>query len=708
MIKQWGCLLLLSCIVIAVSSYPGLTKKVPEQETPKVSNDSLPLSATEKGPSILDWAGIANDTIDQHFNQSKLSFEPISNGIFYFPYFIFQATYGEKASDFYLFSLNTQTGELVKIHKGFHGAFLIKGNQLLFRHTDHFFTCTIPNWQQLYEKKSLQTWKDFVSSKGNLQDNKTEAYLSFSCELPPPLRLIDWEYVYCVKEGSFTKPEQKEILFISGRKPAYDIAVYTWVNNKMRVVENLGTKSGNKEWLTVSSKNDESMMSFRQAIFEDVDKDRCQEIFINSVYAAWIYEADPLLFLDFSQPAGRKRFLTLDTQSLNDTEILRADSGLILIGDTFKVNERELVVYRIDFQQNTKQARLALLNPIPTDLKRKIKTLSHQRFNDGLFFGPLRKHLSFARTGRNLSDAGNPKEMRSKLWSKLPICSLYNANNPDLTPREKQYHTKRNEFLQQWVAKLDTGWNPFSGYTFSEDKSYFVDMNHSWKLLKQVVEVIPVFEQNRIFPVLVAVMKNEDRAEESSFDKTVLLLYNEVFTLQDLQIVEVNTSMHSLADLNLPLPRENILFASYSLAPRYAGRHAFVIYPNRIEETLKISYNARSNVFLDQNRFLVHISMKKHYYGTNWGDGGNGVGFYFDYIIDPVTNEIMDTQFPDYFRFKLDYLYYKYHFFHYRGTSDLVPESGESVIISFLERYEKNIYYHELTPMSEEKKQTYD
>lgn len=699
--KRGWWLLVLGAFVVYANQWSGVKLQTPLESLVQKPVSQQIAFEQRQVKSYGDLAGITPETYVEEIKRSELSFDPLSYCLYYKPYFLFQATYGEIASDYYLFSLNTETGELVKIHKGFHGSFLIKGDQLLIRHTDHFFTCTIPNWQQLYEKKSLQTWDDFVSGKGNLHDNKTESYLSFACELPPALRLIDWEYIYCVKEGCFTKPGQKEILFISGRKPTYDIAVYTWVNTDMRVVEHLGTKSGDQEWMKVPTKNDEGMMNFRQAVFEDIDKDGCQEIFINSVYAAWMSYANPLLFLDFSQPTGRKRFQVLDTDPMNDTEILRTDSDLLLIGDAYIDDYRELIVQQIKYLQNTKQASLVLVNPIPAELKRKIKTLSHQRFNNGLFFGPVRKHLSFARTGRNLSDAGNPMEIHSKKWSKLPICPLYNANNPNLTPREKLYHTKRNEFLQQWVTKLDTGWNPFSGYTFTEDKSFFVDQNHAWKQLKQVVEVIPVFEQNRIFPVLIVVMKQEDREEESSFDRTVLCLYNQHWELQDCHLVEVNDRMHDLASLMLPLPQDHLLFAQYSHAPRYSAFHALLIQSKEIKETLAITDISGADVFFDQNQWLVHITKNHHYLATNWGDAGNGVGYLFDYIIDPLTKKIKDTEFTDFFQFKLVYLYYKYHFFHYHGTTTLTHDQSESQIIPILERYEKNLYYHELAPLSE-------
>ncbi|MDD4664190.1 MAG: hypothetical protein PHD83_05980 [Caldisericia bacterium] len=704
MTKRWLCFILLNSFVMYTFYFSGLVNKTPLKDLPARSSNTKPSFEQNEVPSIADWAGVTNETLTQKVMQSALSFEPLSNCLYYAPYFIFQATYGEKASDYYLFSLNTQTGELVKIHKGFHGTFLIKGNVLLLRHTDHIFACTIPNWKQLREKKNQQTWDDLLASKDStLNENKTEKYTSYACEMPSALQLLDWEYIYCVMEGSFTKSGQKELLFISGRKPTYDIGIYTWNNKGMTTVESLGTKSQEKEWLTIASKNEENMVNFRQAVFEDLDKDGCLEIIINGVYAVWGYYADPLLYLDFSQPASGKRFQLHPFEKLSDTEIIRMNHELILFGNIYDENERKINFFRLIPPDYKGFINFTEINPVPQETKRWIKSVSHQRFNDGLFFGPIRKHLSFARTGRNLSDAGNPVEIRSKKWPKLPICPLYNANNPNLTPREKLYHTKRIEFLKQFVAKLDTGWNPFSGFSFGKEKeNYLQDAKSAWQMVKHIVDVIPVFELDQVYPVLVIVMNQEADSEDDPFDKTVLCLYNQNWELQHYHPVEVNERMHDLASLILPLPRENLIFANYSHAPRYSACHAFVIHGNEIKETLAITDISSSDVFPRENQLLVQITVNHHYLGTNWGDGGNGVGFLYDYIIDPLTKEIKDTEFSSFFQFKLEYLYYHYHFYNFHGETNLIHTIANGEIINFLERYEKNIYYHELAPMTED------
>jgi len=695
--------IVLSGFVLYTFHFSGLVIKSPLKDLPPESTNTKPSLEQNEVPSFADWAGITDETLAQKVRQSTLSFEPLSNCLYYAPYFIFQATYGEKASDYYLFSLNTLTGELVKIHKGFHGTFLIKGNELLLRHTDHIFACTIPNWKQLREKKNQQTWDDLLASKdGTLDENKTAKHTSYACEMPPALQLLDWEYIYCVMEGSFTKPGQKELLFISGRKPTYDIGIYTWKNNEMKVAANLGTKGSDKDWMNIASKNDENMVNFRQAVFEDLDKDGCLEILINGVYAVWGYYADPLLYLDFSQPVSGKRFQVHPFEALSDTEIIRRNHEIILFGEEFDENERKNKVFRITPPNHKGFINLTEINPVPQETKRWIKSVSHQRFNDGLFFGPARKHLSFARTGRNLSDAGNPVEIRSKKWPKLPICPLYNANNPNLTPREKLYHTKRNEFLKQFVAKLDTGWNPFSGFSFGKEKeNYLQDAKSAWQMVKSIADVVPIFELDQVYPVLVMVMNEGVSSEDIHSDRSVLFLYNENFQPQSYHSIEVEERMHDLASIFLPLPRENLIFTSYRHAPRYSACHAFLISNRRIEETLHIPWISSSDVFLYQNRLLVHISVNNHYLGTNWGDAGNGVGFFYDYIIDPLTKEIKDTEFSDFFQFKLEYLYYHYHFFNFHGETNLIHTIANGEIINFLERYEKNIYYHELAPMTE-------
>ncbi|MCE5223586.1 hypothetical protein LLG10_05275 [bacterium] len=151
-----------------------------------------------------------------------------------------------------------------------------------------------------------------------------------------------------------------------------------------------------------------------------------------------------------------------------------------------------------------------------------------------------------------------------------------NTLTGELVKIHKGFHgaflIKRNEFLKQFVAKLDTGWNPFSGFSFGKEKeNCFQDAKSAWQMVKRIADVVPIFELDQVYPVLVIVMNEEVSSEDIHSDRTVLFLYNQNFELQHYYPIEVNDMMHDLASIFLPLPRENIIFTSYSHAPRYSA-----------------------------------------------------------------------------------------------------------------------------------------
>jgi len=670
------------------SAEPSIsTNTQPNQET---SDRTIPVLENHT-LSVADWAGYSNEKITKEsLKETIITFESLQNCLYYAPYFIFQATYSEKSSDFYLYSLNTQTGDLETIHKGYHGSFWIQGKRLVFRHTDYFFSCPVGKWNQIAELR----YPINLNKDEKLYENR-------ETDLPKALQSIDWKNIHCIRKGSFTQPGLDELLIISGRKPTYDIAVFQWKNHDIKIVEYLGKNSNDLDWLKISSTHNEPMVNFRQAIFEDMDNDRCLEIIINGVYAAWSYDADPLLYIDFSQTKAKKKYQIVSCKGITDTEIIRYNNQLLYFGLMDDAdNHRFTSIHIINLPNHQGLISLHEIKPISPDMQAFIQKTSHQRFNDDrTLFGPERKHLSFSKTGRNLSDAGKPITLQSKRLPKLKICPLYNALNPDLTPSEKLYHSQRNEFLRTLITKLDTEWNPFPdsldnpfpSLLFNEGNTN-ITSQQAYQKLDSVVDVIPIFSNQK---KLIVVVFNIHYFEEDDqmAPNTVLMLYDATFNYLGYQPIQFPHPLHSDADLNLPLPQEKFIFASYDHAPRYSSFLTFMIEDNSIKETLFYPNISSSDVFLYQNDILVHIKQNNHYLATSFGDAGNGVGFMIDYIKNPKTGKSMDKLFPEYFQNKLEYLYYVLHFFHYVGKDAKIVDNYPAERI---ERYEKTLYYPDL------------
>lgn len=690
---------LLVVLLVYTSIYPGLTYQLNKQQLEQHSSEKL---ATEKklkkiksilsmdSSSFTDWTGLTKVQLDQKERETATKFTSIKHSLYVSPFFIFQATYGEKASDFYLFSLNTKTGDLVKIHKGYHRRFWVERERFIFQQTDHFFSCPLGKWNQLSE---------IHDPVMNMNVNKI--HFSYENELHKELRAIDWENIHCVFRGSFKNKGQNELLFISGRISTYKIALLSWENSQMKLIDQVlvgrGSEFGEQLSDEESKRSENEMVNFRQAIFEDIDGDQRLEILINGVYAAWSYDADPLIYVDFSQPKSKKKFQLNKVQDSEDAEIIRYNREILYTVSWIFSDQKTWIIDKVcslRYSNDSGQISLQKISSIPGEMKEHINQVSNARFHESYHFGPQPKHLSFARTARNLSDAGKPIFLKSKKFPKLTICPLYNAANPKLTAEEKIYHTKRNELLQKYVKKLDTAWNPIPGFSFNGyGQDFLPDEKIAIKKLKAIIDVIPIFIKNEVFVVVVVNFQENTNNLKDDIDLSFFFLFDMNFKLKDYQPVESDYPMHTSADIYLPLPHETNIFTNYAVL-RGSIFCTVSIKNSKFEKVLDI-YNQGVDFISSNNQLLLHVSINNHYLSTGW-DGGNGVGFYSDYFIDPSTKQIKDLLFPDYFQRKLDYLYQMYHFFSFHKDPRESFEDQKFEATYFIEQYEKNIFYHEL------------
>ena len=490
------------------------------------------------------------------------------------------------------------------------------------------------------------------------------------------------------------------MLFISGRIPSYKIALLIWEDGQMKLIDQAEVGRGKEfgELLSDEESNDSDndMVNFRQAIFEDIDGDQRLEILINGVYAAWMYPSNPLVFLDFSEPKSKKKFHLYKIQNLGDSELIRYKDSILFTGDWHILEDKknESGVFIFNYSQNTGFISLQEISPIPWDMKEQIFQVSNARYHESYDFGPQPKHLSFASTARNLSDAGKPVFLKSKKLPKLTICPQYNALNPQLTPDEKLYQAKRNEILRQYVKKLDTGWNPFFGFSVKDrfEEEVILDEKTAYQRWKNIEDVIPIFGKNELFTVVVANFEQTVN-QDYQYLMTFLLLYDSNLNLLDYQAGTQSDSMHGPVEMYLPLPRESCIYTEYEVA-RGSYFTSYAIESRKLKEDLSI-YNQGVDFLTYKNRLYLHVSINNHYLTTGW-DGGNGVGFYYDYFIDPSNKQIKDLLFPNFFQNKLDYLYQMYHFFSFHKDPQESFEDQKFESCNFIELYEKNIFYHEL------------
>ncbi len=611
--------------------------------------------------------------------------EFLSRTLWHEPYIIFQASEGETISDHFLMALDTQQGKLHRIHQGYHARFWIQDTQLYFLHIDQYYTCPLSHWDQL----SNIPPPDLDQARASLE-------YTLSTDLPSDLQVIEWANLHQVLQGSFTQPDQNQLLLISGRKEGYFLALYSmhpapfeliWHE---RLVREMPPGYG-----------PELMFNFQQVIMEDLDQNGCQEVIIHGEYDGMTTLVDDLILIKLSHPQSNQKVQYLPDPAYEERISTKGSLKRLTPRKIQWIITRSYItnyIYNLSLDSNLK---LVLSDPIEAEKTRDISNFLY--------------HQDFYATGYNLSRAKEVKTLISNRYPELVLPRIYDSQDPILTKEEAKYHQMRNQGLINLVEKIDQGWDPFDSYD-KESLTLFITKYESTEKMdikdfwKQCFDLIPVQSQGKLFYVLIqGLIDVEDRyllsiaQYDSSFSKlidarTEIFSYNyprvgydSLYPDESFEQLKADNTDQLISSLFLlPLPGQSI-FWYFHITYRNHRRHEII-------QIGTDGMNAIEQIASSGQKYLQHALTPAfemlywdRYKGSAWGDEG-WMGYIK--IIDPMSGEHISQFFPVRFKREMDQVYRSYHYYRFRLEPPRHPiDILEGKEIDILEAYEEIIYY---------------
>jgi hypothetical protein len=600
------------------------------------------------------------------------------------PYLIFQASYGEKVSDHYLIALDTKNGKLHLIHQGYHTRFWIENDLFYCLHIDQYYVSPFGKWEQLHK-----------THPPDLEKARKSLVFSITADLPPSLQNIEWANLHQVLEGSFSQPGRKELLFISGRKKGYYLALYSMHPDPFQLLWS--------ELLTnpqSSAENDDFMFNFQQLMMQDMDRDGCQEVFIHGVDAAWNWKTDPLIYLNLSKTFKGKNIQWIYCPKENHHSGSLIRNGPNTIYWLFLEEKRE---YAYQIIKKTSQEIAIQARTLETEI------LSRES-------SPL--HQDFFHTGRNLKNAPVQKNNSSKLYPEVRFPDTYLSEDPQLQALEKEYHRFRNEGIQLYIKKIDQGWNHFQSipplFNTSSDEA-----NPAIPTLKQVInswarcfDIIPVLIDQNIYYIAVNGFKGITNEHEAfftislfdqefnkeidvgmdSFGYNQCFMGNEQLIFNEKDPVSEQEAEFFSHRFLLPLPGQTTLWILYPFYRTHQGCSVIKITSQGFESLYK-GANTGIAYHHEEMGSKFMISINKTHLIPSWGGGGNGVRMKLFYLIDPASYRIVSTLYPEPYRRELDRVYRQYYYFRYRQSSQHPFDIEEGLEFDMLQATEEIVYY---------------
>jgi hypothetical protein len=600
------------------------------------------------------------------------------------PYLVFQASYGEKVSDHYLMALDTQQGKLHRIHQGYHSRFWIQDTQLYFLHIDQYLTCPLSHWDQLSK-----------IAPPDLEKARESLVFSIMADLPPSLQVIEWANLHQVLEGSFSKPNQNEILLISGRKHGYFLALYSMHPNPFELLwsELVVDPQGPVEKYDL-------MFNFQQVMLQDMDGDDCQEVLIHGVDAAWAWKTDPLIYLNLSKAFKGKNIQWIYCPKENH------HSGSLIRNDPNKI-------YWL-FLEEGKEFVYQIIKKTEQEIGIQERTLEAQILTKRS--SPL--HQDFYHSGRNLKNAPLQKSNSSQRYPEVRFPDSYAAEKPQLQALEKEYHQLRNEGIQRYIQKIDQKWNPFQGipplFKSSTDESNLAkptlkQLFQSWK---RCFDIIPIRENHTLYYIAVNGFKEITNEHEAFFSLSlfdhqfnkeidvsmIFFSYGQCFMGSEQLIFNENDPVSEQEAkyyshrFLLPLPGQTTLWILYPFYRTHQGCSVIKITSQGFE-SLSQGANTGITYYQEQMESKFRVSINKTHLIPSWSGGGNGVRMEIFYLIDPASNRIVSNLYPELYQKELDRVYRQYYYFRYRTSSSHPFDMEEGLEFDMLQATEEIIYY---------------
>jgi hypothetical protein len=583
------------------------------------------------------------------------------------PYLIFQSTLGEKPSDFYLMALNTDTSTLHKIHQGYHRRFWIQEQKLIFQHASKHFACKWEAWDQV---KAIPDPGSSVPLK--------DRHSSLKKEVPSLLRSINLERIHCIMEGSFTRPHQRELLFISSYPKGYQLGVYQLNQKAMTLSASLSIDREDYD-----KESTYPAYFYRQAMAQDMDGDGCLELFIAGVNLSQNYQGDPLLYIDLSAPAHQQEVqqiaLPLDDKGfpLSSPRLVRKSPREVQV--TFALTDplqaQETHLYKLQYQANTGSMlvfnRQEAYQPYPKD--------HHPR------------HQDFISTAHSLKLTELYLQPVSSKHPQVSFPSLYKDSASSET-EEKVYHRQRNQATEAFIRKLDASWNPFQ-----EVKERRKEAKEPELLLStwvSLADLIPVLEGQRWLYALSFVFQDSKNCE------WMICLYDDAFKLIDVwcplsydystvcpEVFSRDAESEGVKVL-LPLPGE---------------RTALILYPQLLSDgryqAIKFSTQGIKSIYrnsgFDWRLLPYRKEMKLEAFSRErmkpeWNTDLSEVSVSYLSHMDPFTGDPMPMEFSYRSKEHLDELYLLLPFFDWKYLPEESFNSRKPPIIKLIEAYEAN------------------
>ncbi len=606
----------------------------------------------------------------------------LKRSIYFEPYLIFQAGRGEKPSDHFLMALQVHTGELTSIHRGYHRRFWLQDDQLFFQHVDRFFVCPWGEWTEL---EQIADPSSGVSA--------TDRHITLRTDVPELLRAIDCETIHVVLEGSFTYPQTRELLFITGRNEGYRMAVY-------RADRSGFSLQARHEYLHDYKPLNapRPVVHFREALALDIDSDGCLEVLINGVYATEDYPGDPMIYADFSRPVSGQTIQTL-APPLDENDQPYPYPRLI----AKNTRSFELHLGNIDPARPSKVAIFELVCVSSGELQMS-------RMPDSIHYPippqDIPRHQDFISTRRNLASSDASPALSIPRLPELRLPPLYTVAE-SMEVEERIYHRHRNAFLQDWISRIEGGWNPFEEVRNSTHASFYDPeaLLSSWQACH---DLISIRWEDRWIYVVSSVFLLQGRME------WILLLYDNQFRLielwcpyyYDYQSASPRLFPDPQSDFDpelihtlLPLPGERSFMILY---PSFQGRSKF-----QAVGVSPMGFSVRQQFFVHGWSYQDHHSgMKLHLHTYHpialpWSDPAKFKPVAHSLYIDPFSGEHMSRFFNLNYRPQLDQLYYDLRFLCWADPLTESFNPRQPAVVDIVEMIEEVVYYRAHTLMDE-------
>jgi hypothetical protein len=633
------------------------------------------ISKEESSASFIPKSQTKTKNIIIDISSSKRDLKPLNNILYINNLLIFQATYGFEPSSYYLMALNLKSGELKKIHKGWHRRFFVEGNKFYFEHCEKFFFSSI---NDITNYKSMEC---FIFDENNL-------YIPSEKELPEDLKKLDWEHIYCVYEDYFTNNDKKELIMITGYSPEMKVGIFGWMNNKFGLTHVI--KISNQS--NISS----DLKVFRQALFHDYDRDGLREITILIDHPIWtrLFNENSLFILKFNKKTQKFTIITNSNTlplPIDEPEITLSKDEVYISGESYEEStfeNRKLIHYKI----TPDLVSFKSINFERKDLEPLIL------INKPLLLFKQNKNLDSIISDNELADISDSIKVESKKFPFISIPPKYSLKNKSLNKNLLNYIEERNKCIEAFVDVIDSGKNIFANidkiidikgsyhFWYGSINSFFNFNDENG--IKYLKSIKPINISGKKY--IVCIFNDKGNLNCG------ICLFDEDFNLLDVTIEFVNEGDD--VDIYNWFKYGDILFLEIGGYRANYYLEAFEIKNTKLKKLYNIYNNSLGYIFFN-NKLYFKVINYNGYLDISLG-GGNGSSITTYDFIDPLTGEYKNTQVKPLIEAQLDYFYAMNHFF---DTSIAVP-TYESQLFSgsnFIERAEKVLFYDIETKLAE-------